>query len=107
MSENSIIDLAAQSSDFDPLNDLLQARARQLIAQAVEAELDELLLQHPARRTADGKPEVVRNDSARAHDQISLSQDRRCHTMQSQFQIFNRRFHVIFSTAFYKYLQQQ
>ncbi len=61
MSENNIIDLAAQSADFDPLNDLLQAGARQLIAQAVEAELDELLLQHSARRTADGKAGVVRN----------------------------------------------
>lgn len=63
MSENNIIDLAAQSADFDPLNDLLQAGARQLIAQAVEAELEELLLQHLARRTKDGKAGVVRNGS--------------------------------------------
>jgi len=61
MSENNIIDLAAQSADFDPLNDLLQAGARQLIRQAVEAELEELLLQHSARRTSDGKAGVVRN----------------------------------------------
>ena len=61
MSENNIIDLAAQSADFDPLNDLLQAGARQLIRQAVEAELEELLLQHSARRTSDGRAGVVRN----------------------------------------------
>jgi transposase-like protein len=40
---------------------LLRAGAQQLICQAVEAELQELLVEHSGRRTADGKTGVVRN----------------------------------------------
>jgi len=43
------------------LTELLRAGARQLIEQAVEAELQALLEQHSDRRTADGKAGVVRN----------------------------------------------
>ncbi len=61
MSDDNIIDLASQSAQFDPLNDLLQKGARQLIAQAVEAELTDLLDAHASRRTFEDKAAVVRN----------------------------------------------
>jgi transposase-like protein len=43
------------------LTELLRTGAQQLICQAVEAELQELLEQHSERRTGDGKAGVVRN----------------------------------------------
>ena len=61
MSETNIIELASKSADFDPLSDLLRSGARQLIEQAVEAELAELLAQHASKRLADGRAGVVRN----------------------------------------------
>lgn len=45
----------------DPLTELLRAGARELIAQAVEAELQVLLEQHAERRLRDGRQAVVRN----------------------------------------------
>ncbi len=43
------------------LTDLLRAGARDLIAQAVEAELQALLEQHAQRKLPDGRQAVVRN----------------------------------------------
>lgn len=45
----------------DPLHDLLRSGARELIAQAVEAELETFLSQYANVRTADGRLAVVRN----------------------------------------------
>ncbi|MGL4826616.1 MAG: IS256 family transposase, partial [Vibrionaceae bacterium] len=45
----------------DPLTDLLRAGARDLIAQAVEAELQILLEQHSQLKLLDGRQAVVRN----------------------------------------------
>lgn len=45
---------------LDPLTDLLRDGARQLIAQAVEAELQVFLAQHPAS-LPDGRAALVRN----------------------------------------------
>jgi transposase-like protein len=45
----------------DPLTGLLRAGARELIAQAVEAELQGLLNQHAEYRLQDGRQAVVRN----------------------------------------------
>ena len=45
----------------DPLTDLLRAGARDLIAQAVEAELQALLELHAQRKLPDGRQAVVRN----------------------------------------------
>lgn len=45
----------------DPLTELLRAGARELIAQAVEAELQVLLDQHAKHRLPDGRQAVVRN----------------------------------------------
>jgi hypothetical protein len=46
---------------LDPLSELLRSGARQLIAQAVEAELQTLLDQHASTRLTDGRQAVVRN----------------------------------------------
>jgi len=61
MTKDNIVELASKSGIVDPLNDLLLTGARQLIMQAVEAELEELLSHHSAQRTTDGKAGVVRN----------------------------------------------
>ena len=45
----------------DPLTELLRSGARQLIAQAVEAELQVLLEQHAGHRLPDGRKALVRN----------------------------------------------
>ena len=46
---------------IDPLTELLRSGARELIAQAVEAELQALLEQHASNRLPDGRRAVVRN----------------------------------------------
>jgi hypothetical protein len=45
----------------DPLTELLRSGARELIAQAVEAELQVLLEQHAEHRLPDGRKAEVRN----------------------------------------------
>jgi transposase-like protein len=50
-----------ENSPIDPLSELLRSGARQLIAQAVEAELQTLLDQHANRLLTDGRQAIVRN----------------------------------------------
>lgn len=61
MGKHSVVEFRGREARTDPLTELLRAGARQLIHQAVEAELQELLAEHSERRTADGKAGVVRN----------------------------------------------
>jgi len=61
MSKNNVVRLAGRDTITDPLTELLRAGAEQLIYQAVEAELLELLAEHSDRRTEDGNAGVVRN----------------------------------------------
>lgn len=62
MSKFTLTDLAQpESNAIDPLTDLLRSGARQLISQAVEAELQALLDQHANTRLIDGRQAVVRN----------------------------------------------
>src|SRR5665811_2363542 len=61
MEKNNVVELASQEEVLDPLTDLLQTGARQLIKQAVEAEVEELLSQYSTQRTEDCKAGVVRN----------------------------------------------
>ena len=61
MDKNNIVELAGREQIIDPVTQLLRQGARQLIEQAVEAELEELLAAHSERRTQDGKAGVVRN----------------------------------------------
>lgn len=61
MKKNTVVPLAGRDAVVDPLTEMLRQGARQLIQQAVEAELQELLEAHSQRRTEDGKAGVVRN----------------------------------------------
>ena len=61
MSKNNVVKLTGRDTITDPLTELLRAGAEQLIYQAVEAELLELLAEHAERRTENGKAGVVRN----------------------------------------------
>ena len=56
-----MIALPGPENEGDALRELLRRGARQLIAQAVEAELETLLAEHGERRTAEGTAAVVRN----------------------------------------------
>ena len=51
MKKNNVLEFAGRDTIYDPLTDLLRSGAQQLINQAVEAELQELLSQHSGRRT--------------------------------------------------------
>ena len=61
MGKSNAIEFAGLEAPVDPLTELLKSGARQLIEQAVEAELQELLAGVAGRRLADGRAEVVRN----------------------------------------------
>ncbi len=63
MNKSTVIALEDRAESLDPLTELLRAGARQLIAQAVETELQELLAAHAGRLLADGRAGVVRNGS--------------------------------------------
>jgi hypothetical protein len=62
MSQNKIIDFK-KPGEFceDPLTELLRNGARQLIADAVQAELQELLDRYSELRNEQGYLQVVRN----------------------------------------------
>ncbi len=61
MSKNNIVELAGRAELTDPLTALLLQGARDLIQQAVEAELAEYMQRFQGRRTEDGRAAVVRN----------------------------------------------
>ena len=61
MTKDNVLEFAGRDAIADPLTALLRSGAQQLINQAVEAELQELLSQHSGRRTEDGNAVVVRN----------------------------------------------
>lgn len=61
MNKNAVIALEDRAERLDPLTELLRVGARQLIEQAVDTELQELLAAHADRRLADGRAGVVRN----------------------------------------------
>ena len=61
MGKDNVVEFRGREASADLLTELLITGAQQLICQAVEAELHELLEQHAERRTADGKAGVVRN----------------------------------------------
>ena len=61
MAESNSVALKDPDSCPDFLTELLRSGARQLIAQAVDTELQELLASHKDSRLADGRANVVRN----------------------------------------------
>ena len=62
MSKDTIVEFGTPAtSNEDPLTELLQRGARQLIAAAVEAELSEFLKGYQEDSDAQGRRQVVRN----------------------------------------------
>ena len=61
MRKSNVIELEGRDASLDPLTELLRTGARQLIQQAVEVELQDLLSEHAERRLSDGRAGVVRN----------------------------------------------
>lgn len=61
MSKGNVVEFTGREEIDDPLTDLLRRGARDLIHQAVEAELAEFMEAFQGRRLADGRAAVVRN----------------------------------------------
>ena len=61
METTTIVDFARPDGISDGLTDLLRTGAQQLIASAVEAELESFLSQFSAARTETGRAAAVRN----------------------------------------------
>ena len=61
MSQSNVVELSDRVRETDPLTELIRSGARQLIQQAVEAELHTLLAQYADHKCEDGKAAVVRN----------------------------------------------
>jgi len=61
MSNDTIIPLRQPETIDDPLTEVLRAGARELLAKAVEAEVEEFLAAHADLRTADGLKRIVRH----------------------------------------------
>ena len=61
MSQDTVVEFRAPGALDDALTELLRNGARQLIQQAVEAELAELLDTNAHRRDDQGRPAVIRN----------------------------------------------
>jgi putative transposase len=61
MKKHTVVELAGRDSVTDPLTEMLRQGAKHLIKQAVEAELQELLIEHTDHCQEDGKVGVVRN----------------------------------------------
>ena len=66
MNKSNVIELAGRV-ETDPLTELLRSGARQLLQEAIEAELQELLATHSDRVLEDGRAGVVRNPARTRH----------------------------------------
>jgi hypothetical protein len=74
MDKSNVVGFEGREANADPLTEMLRAGAQQLIRQAVEVELQELLEQQSERRTADGKAGVVRvtdRPNGATHDRVN------------------------------------
>lgn len=61
MNKNTLVEFARRDQMSDPLSDLLRQGARDLIHQAIEAELAVFMESYHERRLDDGRASVVRN----------------------------------------------
>ena len=61
MSNDTIIALRQPETIDDPLTEVLRAGARELLANAIEAEVEAFLAAHADLRTADGLKRIVRH----------------------------------------------
>ena len=72
MKKDTVVSLKKPVEESDPLTGLLREGARQLLHEAVAAELAEYLSQYQAKRDAGGRRCVVRNGylPARLHSPV-------------------------------------
>ena len=61
MSKSNVIEFEGRVESADPLKELLRSGARQLLKQAIEAEVQVLLSAHSGRTLEDGRAGVVSN----------------------------------------------
>ena len=61
MSQNTVVSFRDREQISDPLQELVRAGARKLIAEAIEAELQELLSRYDNQCSDRGHAAVVRN----------------------------------------------
>ncbi len=61
MTEDSVVALKQPGEFEDPLTEVLRAGARQLLAQAIESEVDAYLAAHDHLKTGDGRQRLVRH----------------------------------------------
>lgn len=61
MSKSNVVEIGRRDELADPLTELLRAGAQQLIHQAVEHEVQDLLAGFSDCKTGDGRAAVVRN----------------------------------------------
>jgi putative transposase len=61
MNKNNVVELSGRDQFTDSLTELLRTGARQLIQQAVEAELAEFMAQYKDQHLDNGRAAVVRN----------------------------------------------
>ena len=59
--DDNVVELASREVPNDPLSELIRDGARKLIYEAVQAELDEFMIQFQERLLPDGRRAVVRN----------------------------------------------
>ena len=58
MAKSNVVEFSGRDGIVDPMTELLRTGAEQLIYQAVESELQELLSSHSERRLGDGRAGV-------------------------------------------------
>ncbi len=61
MNKNNVVGFKDRDTITDALTEMLQSGAQELIQQAVQVELEELLEHHVERLTTEGKAAVIRN----------------------------------------------
>ena len=61
MSKNNVVELSGRATSRDELTELIRDGARNLISEALESEVSELLASLSGRRDASGRAAVVRN----------------------------------------------
>lgn len=61
MTEDTVVALCQPGETDDPLTDILRAGARQLLSQAIEAEVSSMLAEYEDLLTEDGRRRVVRH----------------------------------------------
>ena len=59
MAKSNVVEIGGRDALVDPLTELLRTGAEQLIYQAVEEELAEVLARHSERRLSDGRAGVL------------------------------------------------